>query len=419
MDLSPLIRYLPSILSLMGGSLFVFIAYAQVVSAESVRVLVAQDVALLEISSDGGVEVETEEGKTKVVRSPIHVSSSKDGLQVNGRRTLGEHMLIRPLKHHLLLIATQMAGMESDARLRSTREGHIAVTQGPLLSVSGMVRVLRKGQKLSVVNQVDLEEYVKGVVPSEVSAAWHPEMLRVQAVAARTYALYNKMLSAAREFDVMSTIQDQVYRGRSGVDHRVEEAVESTRGVVVTHLQAPIYAAFSSTAAGPTEDAVNVWANKDLPYLKGVECPFDIESPYYQWKVNVKMDHLEQNLRRQGFSVGTIATMTPIAYSRAGRVARLRILHSGGETILRGEDLRKAAGYTVIPSTQFEVQSIGSEVVFTGYGAGHAVGLCQWGAKELAELGYSYPSILQYYYPGTELRNTAASKLMTPATPSP
>ena len=419
MAFAPLSRYLPRILPLMVGSLFIFIIDAQTVAAESVRVLVAQDVALLEINSDGDLAIVTEVGKTKFVRAPIHVSARKDGLQVNGRRIPGEHLLVRPLKHHLSLVATQMSDNSLEARPRSPGQGRVAVTQGPLLSVSGIVKVLRKGQKVSVVNQVELEEYVKGVVPSEVSASWHPEMLRAQAVAARTYVLYNKMLSAAREYDVMSTIQDQVYRGRSGVDHRVEEAVESTRGIVVTHLEAPIYAAFSSTAAGPTEDAVNVWANKDLTYLKGVECPFDIESPYYQWKANVKLDQLEQNLRRQGFSVGTIATITPIAYSRAGRVARLRILHSDGETILRGEDLRKVAGYTVIPSTQFEVESIGAEVVFTGYGAGHAVGLCQWGAKELAELGYSYASILAYYYPGTELRNAAVSQLMAPAIPTP
>ena len=135
------------------------------------------------------------------------------------------------------------------------------------------------------------------------------------------------------------------------------EAVESTRGLVVTHQGAPIYAAFSSTAAGITEDAVNVWS-KDLPYLKGVECPFDIESPYYQWKATFKVDTLEKNLRTQGFAVGTIATMTPLAYSRAGRVATLRILHSKGELILRGEELRKAVGYTVVPSTQFAVESL-------------------------------------------------------------
>ena len=419
MALAPLIRYLPRVLPLLGGSFFFFIMCTPVVRAESVRVLVAQDVALLQVNCEGDFTVGTEEGKTRIVRSPIHVSSRRDGLEVDGRRITADKIVIRPLKHHLSLVATHMAGTDAEPRPKSPGQGRVAVTQAPPLSVSGIVKVLRKGQKLSVVNQVDLEEYVKGVVPSEVSAAWHPEMLKVQAVAARTYALYNKMLSAAREYDVMSTIQDQVYRGRLGVDHRVEEAVETTRGMVVTHLQAPIYAAFSSTAAGPTEDAVNVWANKDLPYLKGVECPFDIESPYYQWKVNVKLDQLEQNLRRQGVSVGTIATITPIAYSRAGRVARLRILHSGGEAVLRGEDLRKAAGYTVIPSTQFEVESIGAEVVFTGYGAGHAVGLCQWGAKELAELGYSYPSILQYYYPGTELRNAAVSQLMAPSMPIP
>ena len=177
----------------------------------------------------------------------------------------------------------------------------------------------------------------------EVSSAWHPEMLKVQAVAARTYALYNKMLSAARDYDVMATIQDQVYRGRTRVDHRVEEAVESTRGIVVTHQQAPIYAAFSSTAAGPTEDG-ECGLIKISRTSRG-RCPFDLESPYYQWKASVKIEQLEKNLRHQGFAVGTIATITPIAFSRAGRVARLRILHSGGETLLQGEDLRKAGVY--------------------------------------------------------------------------
>ncbi len=403
MALSPLTRHIFSSLATAGGLLLVSLICVPAVSAESIRVLLAQEASLVEVRSDGALALVAETGAMKILQAPIHLAARGDGLQVDGRRLMSGQVLIRPLRNHLSLLIGKEGGLSA----------------GAPLSVSGTVRVSRKGRALSVVNQVDLEEYVKGVVPSEVSSAWHPEMLKVQAVAARTYALYNKMLSAAREYDVVATIQDQVYRGRSGVDRRVEEAVESTRGIVVTHLQAPIYAAFSSTAAGPTEDAVNVWANKDLPYLKGVECPFDLESPYYQWRASVKIEQMEQNLRVQGFSVGTIATITPITYSRAGRVSRLRILHSGGETVLRGEDLRKAVGYTVIPSTQFEVESIGAEVVFTGYGAGHAVGLCQWGAKELAELGYSYSSILQYYYPGTELHNAARSRLMTPVIPTP
>jgi stage II sporulation protein D len=222
------------------------------------------------------------------------------------------------------------------------------------------------------------------------------------------------MLSASRDYDVAASIQDQVYRGRHGLDARVEQAVESTRGLVITYQGAPIYAAFSSTAAGITEDAMVVWS-KDLPYLKGVECPFDLESPYYQWKASFRVDVLEKNLRQLGFPVGTIATLTPLSHSRAGRVATLRILHSKGELILRGEELRKAVGYTVVPSTQFTIESFGQDIVLTGYGAGHAVGLCQWGAKELAELGYSFSSILRYYYPGTELQ--PASQTQTPPVP--
>ncbi len=403
MALSPLTRHLFIGVAAAVSLALLSLICIPVAMAESIRVLLAQEAQFLDVRAEGALTLVTETGETKTLHAPIHLTARADGLHVDGRRILGGHVLIRSLRNNLTLVVGKEGGASA----------------GTPLPISGNVRVSRKGHALAVVNQVDLEEYVKGVVPSEVSSAWHPEMLKVQAVAARTYALYNKMLSAARDYDVVATIQDQVYRGRTGVDRRVEDAVESTRGIVVTHQQAPIYAAFSSTAAGPTEDAVNVWANKDLPYLKGVECPFDLESPYYQWKASVKIEQLEHNLRHQGFSVGTIATITPIAYSRAGRVARLRILHSGGETILRGEDLRKAAGYTVIPSTQFEVESIGADVVFAGYGAGHAVGLCQWGAKELAELGYSYNSILQYYYPGTELHNAALSQLMMPVIPTP
>jgi stage II sporulation protein D len=165
---------------------------------------------------------------------------------------------------------------------------------------------------------------------------------------------------------------------------------------------------------------MNVWS-KDLPYLKGVECPFDLESPFYQWKASVKLDTLEKNLRQQGFAVGTISTITPLAYSRAGRVATIRIVHSSGELTLRGEDLRKTVGYTVVPSTQFTIESVGQDVVFSGYGAGHAVGLCQWGAKELAELGYSFSSILRYYYPGTEIQDASLTQAppVPPIPPAP
>jgi len=379
---------------------------SEALAAESIRVMLASDVHRLEVRADGGLLVNGTNDKGQPVRSSLRIELRGSGLFVNGTRVAGEHLSIRAREQDLKLWLLGKNG-GTNGSLQATDEKSA-------MRIGGALQLIRRGKGLLVINHVDLEEYVKGVVPAEVNSAWHPEMLKVQAVAARTYALYQHRLSASRDYDMAATIQDQVYRGRQGVDDRVELAVESTRGLVVTHQGAPIYAAFSSTAAGITEDAMVVWS-KDLPYLKGVECPFDLESPYYQWKASFTIDTLERNLRHQGFLLGSIATLTPITYSRAGRVATLRILHSKGELILRGEDLRKAVGYTVVPSTQFSIDSIGREIILSGYGAGHAVGLCQWGAKELAELGYSFSTILRYYYPGTELQQAA----LTAAPPVP
>ncbi|MDK2742265.1 MAG: SpoIID/LytB domain-containing protein [Nitrospira sp. BO4] len=373
-------------------------------AAQSIRVLLASDVRQLEVYTDQTLWVTDERDQAWAYRSALRIKAQGQVLLLNGKPVTSDQLMVRAGSHDVKI---WLNGNGNKAVLRAGDE------KGAV-QVSGSIQLVRRGKGLLVVNYVDLEEYVKGVVPAEVNPAWHPEMLKVQAVAARTYALYQHMLSAARDYDVVAGTQDQVYRGRQGIDGRVIQAVESTRGMVVTHQGAPIYAAFSSTAAGITEDATIVWS-KDLPYLKGVECPFDIESPHYQWKASFTIDVLEKNLRQQGFAVGTITAIAPLTYSRAGRVATLQISHSLGELVLRGEDLRKAVGYTVVPSTQFTIESVGRDVILSGYGAGHAVGLCQWGAKELAELGYSFSSILRYYYPGTELRDAS----LTQAPPAP
>ena len=108
-------------------------------------------------------------------------------------------------------------------------------------------------------------------------------------------------------------------------------------------------------------------------------------------------------MRKEGFAVGTVATLTPYTFTPSGRVDRVRLLHSQGEIILRGQDLRRIVGYSKIFSTNFSIESMGAEVVVVGHGAGHAVGMCQWGMREMAELGYDYQSILRHYYPGTTL----------------
>ena len=374
--------------------------------AESIRVLLSAEVSRLDIRADTPLKMTDSKGRGQVLRTLVQVATGEQGFLLNGLRVQAEQVTLQAGEQGLTLTFPRTAWKFNGAAMSSGDAGMV-------ISVSGLVHLVRKGKGFLVINRVDVEEYVKGVVPAEVSSTWHPEMLKAQAVAARTYALYQQMLSATREYDVVATVQDQVYRGKQGMDPVILRAVEDTRGLVVTYQDAPIYAAFSSTAAGLTEDAMNVWS-KDYPYLKGVECPFDLMSPYYQWKSSFKMDTLEQNLRQQGFPVGKIATITPFSFSRGGRVAKLRVLHSGGELVLRGEELRKAVGYTIIPSTQFAIELIGRDVVLSGFGAGHAVGMCQWGAKELAELGYPFTAILRYYYPGTELQDMTLANAPIP-----
>ncbi|BFU95719.1 MAG: putative Amidase enhancer protein LytB [Nitrospira sp.] len=378
-------------------------------AAQSLRVLLAADVVKLDVQSNGSVWVSDSTRHGRAVRPLIRIVPSGKGFAVNGVRMMREQLTLQGEQGLTLTFVT------SDGTAGAAERGMIktATIQRVTVPVSGLVHVIRRGGGALVINQVDLEEYVKGVVPAEVNSSWHPEMLKAQAVAARTYALYQQMLSASRDYDVVASVQDQVYRGKQGIDRAVLKAVEETRGLVLTYQGAPIYAAFSSTAAGLTEDAVNVWS-KDYPYLKGVECPFDLASPYYQWTASFRRELLEQNLRQQGFPVGTVTALTPSSFSRGGRVATLRVVHTEGELILRGEELRKAVGYMVIPSTQFTVESVESEIVLSGYGAGHAVGMCQWGAKELAELGYPFSTILSYYYPDTQLQDMALTKAPIP-----
>lgn len=364
---------------------------APVQAADPIRVLLMQDVRQVVLSADRGLVVRSSGGEERLVASPLVVTVDSNGSGWGGVLVSGAN------GRTFTADSVTVKGQEEDLTVAADANS---------LVVGGTLQVMAKAKAkgLAVLNAVDLEEYVKGVVPSEMHSGWHPEALKVQAIVARTYVLYQRLAARSRDYDVVAGTQDQVYRGRHGVDQRVQQAVEATRGLVLTYGGAPILAAFSSTAAGPTEDAMNVWS-KDLPYLKGVECPFDKNSPYYQWRAEFKLQDLESNLKRQGIAVGSIASLTPFAYSTAGRVAKLRLLHARGELILRGEDLRRVVGYAVIPSTQFEVEAVGQTVVLTGRGAGHAVGLCQWGAKEMAGLGYPFATILRYYFPGTELKN--------------
>ena len=141
----------------------------------------------------------------------VRIDVHGPAMVINGTRVSGDYVTLRAGNHDLRLLLPRPNGNGNGGSTQLNDDKSA-------LQVSGLIRLVRRGKGVLVVNQVDLEEYVKGVVPAEVNSTWHPEMLKVQAVAARTYALYQHMLSASRDYDVAASIQDQVYRGRQGMD---------------------------------------------------------------------------------------------------------------------------------------------------------------------------------------------------------
>jgi stage II sporulation protein D len=264
---------------------------------------------------------------------------------------------------------------------------------------AGDLRV-RVHQGNGAVARVSLEPYVERAVAGEVWATWPAEALKAQAVVARTYALHERRRNAQQRYDVEASVLSQRF-ARGPVAKRIRDAVSTTRGEYLSYSDAPILAAFHSSAGGRTASALEVWG-EDLPYLRAVDSPDDA-APDFFWTYQIGVPDLRAALREAGFTPrgrGVRVTQR----SASGRVARLEVLG----VPLAGRDLREVLGGRALRSSLFDVRSEDPVIRFLGSGAGHGVGLCQWGARELALRGRSYRQILAHYYPGTRLAHVAS-----------
>lgn len=278
--------------------------------------------------------------------------------------------------------------------------------------------------KLTVVNILDVENYLRGVVPPEIGKLKEDriEALKAQAVAARTYTVSNLGRRKALGFDLYSTVADQVYRGYSAEWSVADRAISETRGVIATYRGKPIAAQYSSTCAGETESIEDAWGGKPIPYLRSVQDrdrgsgDFCSHSPVYTWRVEWNRNTLENILatklpgldpRKRGeFSLRDISIKSR---SPTGRVQLLEIRSNHGTTTLRGTQIRSALrrpvrGQPMLRSTKFDLKFRTNTVVAEGGGYGHGIGMCQMGAIGMAGQGYKYEGILKHYYRGIDLK---------------
>jgi len=267
----------------------------------------------------------------------------------------------------------------------------------------GDLEVKGRGGGLIVVNVLDLEEYLYGVVPKEAPSQWQMAALRAQAIVARTYALYKRSRRVNRDYDLAAQyIRDQHYEGFSVEQERTTQAVNDTKGLVLTCHGELIPAYYHAESAGYTEDSERVWSSPH-PCLRAVKAPMYPASPYLQWSVSLPLQDIQTALTKAGYAVGAVRGLEPIEHSPTGRVTLMKISHKLGQTVVRGTDFRLALGPEIIRSTRFSVQLRDGRAFFDGQGWGHGVGLCQWCSQGMAELGYDYEAILTHYYQGAKL----------------
>ncbi len=250
------------------------------------------------------------------------------------------------------------------------------------------------------IKNIDLEEYIIGVVACEMPASFNNEALKAMAVAARTYALYK--MKENNKYDLTSTTKDQCYinndemKSKWGKNFKkyykkISNAVSNTSGEYMTYKDKVIESFYFSISNGYTENSENVFSEK-LDYLVSVDSSWDSKYSYKKATVKYKISDFFKKLNIKDNSIKKIE----INRYPSGRVKTINI---NGKSY-KGTTFRKKLS---LRSTDFEINYDNDEVTIKTKGYGHGVGMSQYGANAMASLGYTYDEILKYYYKGINL----------------
>jgi stage II sporulation protein D len=250
-----------------------------------------------------------------------------------------------------------------------------------------------------------LDEYVVGVLASEMPLSWPLETLKAQAVAARSYALSVMNEKKNQAYHLESSILDQVFRHVVAEDaedpliKKAVQAVKETSGVKLYSQKGGILKAyFHSDCGGQTTAAQNVWGSTtNSGVTTDSSCP---TNPKAHWKLSLSKDELSRRLK-----VADISGLDLIKVPSEKRIKAVRLaFNDSGSKTISANDFRQMLGFQDLRSSLFELKRIGESFMFEGSGFGHGVGLCQWGSRALGKSGKNYNQILKHYYPLAVLR---------------
>jgi stage II sporulation protein D len=339
--------------------------------------------------------------------------------------------------HHATLVP---AGQPSASHLHFLAEGNHALFTVAGVPYRGTLTLDEVEGQVHLLDEVDLEAYLYGVVPRELNTDTM-EAEKAQAVVSRTYVLGH--LHPEREYDVASGVEAQAYGGFRVETIKTRQAVDQTAGQVLSYRGVLArQVCFHATCGGETAANEDVFDAAPVPYLRrvtegGSKAMSDLDlppadpycecSPYYRWTVTWDQQQLEDSLRQAlkvPVTAGSLIDLRPVALTAAGRVEKLEARFTGATEVMSGDAIRRALTFRDtagkrhnLYSTWFTISHEGAVFTATGRGWGHGVGMCQWGAIGMARQGHSYDEILRHYFPGTDM--TALSTLVARETQRP
>lgn len=269
----------------------------------------------------------------------------------------------------------------------------------------GKLEIWPRDGQLFVVNQVNLEEYVAGVVESEGGHIPAYEYFKAQAILARTFAIRNWRKHASQGYNLKDDVSSQVYHHMAYLQNapNIRSAVfQTTDTIVVDKECSPIQALFHANSGGETAPSEDAWQTK-IDYLRGRPDPYSLKGPSARWEKHIPQKQLLDYLKKMfGAEVSEVALRKALLNLPAN--SRVGSLVVEGKK-LKMKEIRMAFQ---LRSAFFSVEESGDEFVLKGRGFGHGVGLAQDGAMEMAKQGYCYQDILYFYYSGIELDGLSA-----------
>ncbi len=373
----------------MGRLLFlILLLSARLGFADQVRVLLDEGVLVPSFHFLGPAEFSTSTQKISLYDSNFKITSSNANKKWLVTISRGQRKEQFFLKGDTLLVSS------------------LAAIQWRDQALDFKIQLKFKNNKYYLIGEMSMDRYLSGVVGHEMPGSWPKEALKAQTIASRSYAYWKMQSNRNDIYDLRPSVMDQVFQlprwGEStSLPKNVETAITSTSDEILIEEQKKVLKAyFHSDCGGATTTPGKAWGEKSRwvtsvkdPYCKARESQWD--SRWTQAKIQSRL--MQEFILPTGMNLKDVIVRQQLDSPRVESVDFL--FSSGVFKRLSGEQFRRLMGYDKIRSTTFQVAKRNDEWVFAGRGFGHGVGMCQHGARSMAQLGMNYRQILEHYYP--------------------